>query len=266
MKKYPRTRLNIVRQAIPIERYTAPLPTAKVVNPNNVKTDAGLQLEDAELEQSVVDRVQPKVETVRVERPINPHVKVEQLPAEYPSAWGNLGSELRRQQLVQAGIKARQLDDAAKQGDAEQLRLTLDRLLPGEQLPPELLQTLGRDFSPESRVLVALLTKLTRSSVAAAKIPQYKPTQHEIAVEQQTENIEDAADRRQEDPRRQAADGLRQARDAEEVKSDEVPNISPIPPPYRSPTSELNEQMGDLSISDDEELLQPDPSSTLRTT
>ena len=263
MPRYPRSRLHIVSEAIPLERYTAPLRTAKVENANNVKTDAHIQLANTASDESVTDRVQPTLETVRVQRPINPHatVSAEQPNASaYPTAWADLDTELRRQQLLQANTKVRQLEDAARLGDEEQLRITLGRLLPGEDLPPTVLAALGNQYSPESKLLVALLTKLNTTRTTVADAQSYKPTTREVAVEHATEHLEAKADRRQEDPKAQAAADLQQAAEAEELKeaSPALSSSSSVPPPaYASPVADLSLQMAQLDLSDDDADIPP---------
>ena len=263
-KKYPSSRLNIVKAAIPLERYTAPLRTAKVENPNNVKTDARIQLDDAEVEESITDRVQPNVEKIRVEKPINPHatVDVEQTGAgKYPTVWADLDDELRRQQLLEANNKVRQVEDAARMGDMDNLRITLGRLLPGEaDLPPHVLAALGNQYSPESKVLIALLTKLTKTNTKAAEAQSFRPTPKEVSVDTQTGGLEDKAEKRQEDPKAQATDDLRQARDAEEARQAReaaAPTMSPTPPRYESPVSDLADELAGMSLNDDEEAPRP---------
>ena len=258
MKKYPRTRLKIVKSAkegAPLERYTAPLATKVIVNPNDVRRDARVQLEDSEQVESVAERVQPRVATVRVERPVNPHasVSVEQPGAGlYPTVWANLDDELRRQRLLQGINQARQVEDAARLGDQEQVRQLLGQLLPGEEVDPSVLSALGGIHSRESQVLVALFTQLARAAkrTPAAAAREVHPTAREETADAQAERLERKADERQEDPKAEAADDLRQAKQAAQANP---PRVSPVPPPYHSPESELAEELNDLSISDDEE-------------
>ena len=269
MPRYPRTRLNIVKSAIPLERYTEPLHGEKAVNPNNVKVDATLQLVDALATDTVTDRVQPTVETVKVQLPTHIKATVSQEQHAFSPPWADLDVELRRQQLLQANYKARELLDTAALGDKDQLRLTLGRLLPGEDLPDNVLAALGDQYSPESKLLIALLTKLHRGGhTAAASATPYMPTAKEMAVDGVTEHLEMNAEERQDDPQAQAAADLRFAADAEEVKEGLSPAVSSTstgsstgsvskPPQYKSPVSDLGDRLSHLNLVDDDVKLPP---------
>ena len=274
--KYPRSRVLVVKAtkprritkavigANPIERYTTPLPGKAVVNPNNVKTAAQIQLDDTKAEDSVAQRLQPQVDSVTIQLPINPHTTVsvgETTSGQYPTPWANLDDELRRQQLLAANTKVRQLNDATQLGDTE-LRLTLSRLLPGESIPDDVLTSLGSQFSPESKLLISLLTRLSRTHTKAAEAaPVYHPAPREAAVERATVELKDEVQRKHDDPRAQAKADLRQAAQAESVNAtdrlvNEVGSMTrvvrnrgmPRSPPVS--VSELSDQLDNLTLAD----------------
>ena len=257
-----------MRDASGLERYTAPVFLLEPPNPNNVNTDARQQLQDTRVASILPERIQDKPQTVRVQQPINPVATVSVESASdgsYPTPWANLDDELRRQQLVQAPGRVRQLADATALQDADQLRITLGRLLPGEDLPDSVVAALGSQSSPEHRLLVALLSKLQATHTTAAESKAFRPSQRQVAIETQTDALEEAAVRRQVDPKAEATADLQQARQAASASAadrllDEVHALDDIVRtrgrPPSSTDSELSSQLANLTLQDS-----PPPSS-----